>query len=297
MYYVGNDHLSKSTEIFLHFLPVLICVIFTYNMISFVINNTHPENHKKTIGHWSAMGYYLGFLKFAIPAGPNSSEPNIAGRMKAFEDKHEQKQRFRIKKLFILVPYSCHTTGDLANFNEDDKQFSSLQCNGELRSRKVDRSGVQERTYKNTVYEICDVENTESQLTQLLCLELDRSYMSYILFNRLSINVKKADTIESFKQLATPLQTLYEMVNNSVTNCSMTASDLNEERTNFVKSLEEVCEEDQEVGSLIEIIEFNDRSEGGERVKLSEVILNRIHQIEHQSTIPVPLLEMQEASA
>ncbi|KAG1651260.1 Stimulator of interferon protein [Nymphon striatum] len=280
MYYVGNDHLSKSTEIFLYFLPVLICVIFTYNMISFVINNTHPDNHKKTIGHWSAMGYYLGFLKFAIPAGPNSSEPNIAGRMKAFEDKHEQKQRFRIKKLFILVPYSCHTTGDLVNFNEDDKQFLSLQCNGELRSRKVDRSGVQERTYKNTVYEIYDVENTEiafeSGLTGTLATYFNESIID---------------------KVATPLQTLYEMVNNSVTNCSMTASDLNEERTNFVKSLEEVCEEDQEVGSLIEIIEFNDRSEGGERVKLSEVILNRIHQIEHQSTIPVPLLEMQEASA
>lgn len=41
---------------------------------------------------------------------------------------------------------------------------------------------------------------------------------------------------------------------------------------------------------------YLDRSENGERVKISEVIINRIHQIESQVMIPQPVIEMQEAS-
>ena len=123
------------------------------------------EQQSKNVADGLAWSYYFGYLKLVLPH---------------LHDKIGESQEFRHKitenRLFILLPKNCYAYSRIA---EIDRRVTVA---GNLPELKVNRAGIQSRSYKHTVHKIT-IKNREGNVNEYYCVV----------------------------EYATPLQSLYDM--------------------------------------------------------------------------------------
>ncbi|CAM1319105.1 Uncharacterised protein g7104 [Pycnogonum litorale] len=160
----------------------------------------------------------------------------------------QQRLNFLLEKLVILIPKSGIIEKKLTNFNEQDKDLVSLSENGVLDSYEIARAGVSNRVYRHTVSEIRDE--------------------GYVVM-----------------EFPTPIKTLREMVDHGGKRFRIDSEQFAIEQKHFVDQLQELLDENPEIGKYVEIIEFDDRTEQGSPVKLSEVFMERFKSLEGEQRL------------
>lgn len=132
---------------------------------------------------------------------------DIKERIEDYED--SQEVNIPIKKLFVLVPESMYTPGKL--------NCENLAVSRNLETVVMNRAGISNRTYHNTVYKIKDT-------TWYVVMEG-----------------------------ASPLQTFYEAMDRDARLKALR----HEIVVSFVKKLRELLNNDQECRHLCEVVHFN----------------------------------------
>ncbi|XP_069826152.1 stimulator of interferon genes protein isoform X2 [Dendropsophus ebraccatus] len=118
----------------------------------FILAPTQAEISKITekkhlnVAHGLAWSYYVGYLKFALPA--------LKHLVKEFNKENNNLLRSpETLKLYILMPLSCKIYNDL---KEEDENLTFFK---EIPPLRVDRAGIKARIFKNNVYRILDEEH------------------------------------------------------------------------------------------------------------------------------------------
>ncbi|XP_053319611.1 stimulator of interferon genes protein [Spea bombifrons] len=101
------------------------------------------ENKQLNVAHGLAWSYYIGYLKFVLPALKDS--------IQKFNNDNNNLLKFpEICKLHILIPLSCKMYGDLKEADENITFFKAIP------PLYKDRAGIKGRVFKNNVYRILD---------------------------------------------------------------------------------------------------------------------------------------------
>ncbi|KAM5172419.1 stimulator of interferon genes protein [Mantella aurantiaca] len=101
------------------------------------------EKKHLNVAHGLAWSYYVGYLKFVLPALKDS--------IKIFnEENYNLLKSSDTCRLHILIPLSCRIYGDL---NETDGNITFVK---EIPPLYIDRAGIKGRVFKNNVYRILD---------------------------------------------------------------------------------------------------------------------------------------------
>nr|XP_032824915.1 stimulator of interferon genes protein isoform X3 [Petromyzon marinus] len=104
------------------------------------------ERKHLNVAHGLAWSYYFGYLKLVLP------ELDV----KLAQYKREGRTfTASTRKLFILLPLSCHVTD---TFSEQDQHIS---VDGNLSEIQRNRGGVSMRSFKHTVHRVLDAQNVE----------------------------------------------------------------------------------------------------------------------------------------
>jgi len=169
------------------------------------------EKENKNLADGLAWNLYFGYLKFVLP--------NLRTQINRTE-KYRHHSDFKIQKLFILIPKNCVIYDTISNKHTDPKHL--IEMDGNLQPLKINRGGVHNRVYKNTVHCITD-ETTE---------EKHYCIMEY----------------------ATNLQTLYDMSNDE--RAGLTREEKEIQVTLFVSKLKEILDGDENCKGKYELIPF-----------------------------------------
>lgn len=190
-------------------------------------------------GSGMAHSFFHGYLHIMLP---HTGRGNDKG-LKEFQQDYEARNRvkFDVYKLFILIPMSQNCPPSL------ESQFSpSVEPSKELESKEVDRAGVKNRNYKNSVYKI----NTKS-------------------------GQKKYVTAE----YATPVKTLWEVMKQNTPCAELYMKHRKEILLNFYLTLRKLLKEDETCCDLCEVIFYDDKNGKDGFRDVGDVILDRLRQI------------------
>lgn len=138
-------------------LPAIIHVVllFLCNLLSKCFGIQDPtqamiseitEKKQQNVAHGLAWSYYVGYLKFILPA--------LKRLVKEFNEENNNLLKSpETLKLYILMPLSCKIFTDL---KEEDESITFIKAIPPLH---VDRAGIRARVFKNNVYRILDEEH------------------------------------------------------------------------------------------------------------------------------------------
>ncbi|XP_062985775.1 stimulator of interferon genes protein [Elgaria multicarinata webbii] len=195
------------------------------------ISEIHEQNNCN-VAQGLAWSYYIGYLKVILPS--------LKDLISDFNRSHgELLTCKKTWKLHILIPLSCDVYDDL------QKVDSHIQFINNLPELRVDRAGVKQRSYKNSVYGILG----EDQKMNYCVLEY-----------------------------ATPLKSLYAMSQDE--NAGFSSQDRLEQAKLFCRTLEEILQKSKECSDCYRLIVYDD-SENNDTHCLSKALLGHIRQ-QHQ---------------
>ncbi|XP_072255081.1 stimulator of interferon genes protein [Pyxicephalus adspersus] len=101
------------------------------------------EKRYLNVAHGLAWSYYVGYLKFVLPALKDS--------VKRFnEENNNLLKSSETCRLHILIPLSCRIYGDLKDID------GNITFVKEIPPLYIDRAGIKGRVFKNNVYRILD---------------------------------------------------------------------------------------------------------------------------------------------
>ncbi|XP_068129106.1 stimulator of interferon genes protein [Hyperolius riggenbachi] len=121
----------------------LLCKHFGLQDPSLAAISEITEKKHLNVAHGLAWSYYVGYLKFVLPALKES--------VRAFnEENNNLLKSSEAGRLHILIPLSCRIHGDL---KEGDKNLTFVK---EVPPLCKDRGGIKKRVFKNNVYRILD---------------------------------------------------------------------------------------------------------------------------------------------
>ncbi|KAM4036477.1 stimulator of interferon genes protein [Anomaloglossus baeobatrachus] len=104
------------------------------------------ETKKLNVAQGLAWSYYVGYLKFVLPA--------LNRLVKRFNEENNNLLRFpETLKLYLLMPLSCKIYNDL---HEEDESITFFK---EIPPLQLDRAGIKARVFKNNVYRLLDDEH------------------------------------------------------------------------------------------------------------------------------------------
>ncbi|XP_051871002.1 stimulator of interferon genes protein [Pristis pectinata] len=168
------------------------------------------EKNKFNVAHGLAWSYYIGYLKLILPS--------LEGRIKEYHRTFENLAEFRgTWKLYILIPFNCKV------YDKLEKMDNRIKFLGNLPELRIDRAGIKERSYKNSIYSVYD----ENQMCHLCILEY-----------------------------ATPLRSLFEMSNDAT--AALSKEQRLEQAKLFYVTLDNILNNSQECAGLYKLIPYDD---------------------------------------
>ncbi|XP_073476893.1 stimulator of interferon genes protein isoform X1 [Aquarana catesbeiana] len=124
------------------FLCNLLCRLFGLQGPTPAAISEITEKRHLNVGHGLAWSYYVGYLKFVLPALKDS--------VKKFSKENNLLKSSDTCSLHILIPLSCRIYGDLKEID------GNIEFVKELPPLYIDRAGIKGRVFKNNVYRILD---------------------------------------------------------------------------------------------------------------------------------------------
>ncbi|XP_069699922.1 uncharacterized protein Sting isoform X2 [Periplaneta americana] len=208
-------------------------------------------------GSGMAYNYFYGYLRLVLPdpeIGVQAKDTNgILKRIETFINHHHlSEENFPVKKLFILIPQSLRTPTDLKADSTDypDNTKYWMEAAVSLESQELDRAGVKQRVYKNSVYKIKDWENPTRKPVYVVA------------------------------EGATPLKTLYDVIKMNPKMSRIFKNHQPEIVSAFYKTLLEIISYTDDCKDVCEIIYYVDTDEHGRKVNIARIILERIRELE-----------------
>ncbi|XP_021939776.1 stimulator of interferon genes protein isoform X3 [Zootermopsis nevadensis] len=205
-------------------------------------------------GSGMAYNYFYGYLRLVLP-DPEVGTPGAKGirkRIETFMNHHRLlKTAFPVRKLFILIPRNLYTPTDLMEVSTDWHNSTNywMEAAMSLETQELDRAGVKQRVYKNSVYKIWN---------------RDRStlYPVYVV-----------------AEGATPLKTFYDVIKMNPKMSRVFKNHQHEIVSAFYKTLQDILRDSDDCRDLCEIIFYADTDENQRRVNVARIILERIEKL------------------
>ncbi|XP_076357008.1 stimulator of interferon genes protein-like isoform X2 [Tachypleus tridentatus] len=227
---------------------LMICFVFNGNkkiylvmVVNMLVSVTKPnqvelsqimEDNKLSIGRRLAFCYYSSYLKIVL-----NPDFGLTFRERIVQYEQQYGTSILVKKLFILVTESGFIHRNLEHYGDEN-----IKRAHQLPDLERDRAGTQNRTYKNTVYEI---------------------------------SVNKDKPLRCVVEGATPLLSMREM--SHAANSGLTEDKLKEEILQFYHELNNLLEADVACSNSYELILYKDSSDGHNE-PLSHVVKNSIEE-------------------
>ncbi|XP_078267214.1 stimulator of interferon genes protein [Rhinoraja longicauda] len=202
--------------------------------------STICEKNKFNVAHGLAWSYYLGYLKLISP----SLEERVQDYCRLLKTLPEFNGT---QKLYILIPFSCKV------YDKFEKMDNRIIFFDNLPELRIDRAGIRERSYKNSIYSIYD----EHKKPHHCILEY-----------------------------ATPLRSLFEMSNDAT--AAFSKEQRMEQAKLFYITLDVILTNSQDCAGLFKLIPYDDDSEDRNMDShfLSTMILNDMAQEKMEYTLP-----------
>ena len=187
------------------------------------------ETKNKHVADGLAWSFYFGYLKL-IRAGLPDTINNAQGPDYHINDV-DFREKLSAQKLFIIIPKDCWCN---EKFVEVDKRITAVSS---LPSQKLNRAGVLERVYKNTLY----------------CIQLEGKPPEYVIM-----------------EYATPLLTIYDMSRES--DAALDKNDVNEQAVLFYRKLQAILNSDPTCRNQYQLVLVSDVHDN-----LADVIYKELH--------------------
>ncbi|XP_051019748.1 stimulator of interferon genes protein [Acomys russatus] len=191
------------------------------------------EKKNLNVAHGLAWAYYMGYLRLILPG--------LQARIRTFNQLHSNMLwGAGSRRLYILFPLDCGMPDDLS-VADPNIRFRDM-----LPQHSIDRAGVKNRVYSNSVYEL---------------LENGRPVGACIL------------------EYATPLQTLFAMSQDG--KAGFSREDRFEQAKLFCRTLEDILADVPEARNSCRLIVYQEAAEGNS-FSLSQEVLRHIRQEEKE---------------
>ncbi|XP_072119900.1 stimulator of interferon genes protein isoform X2 [Mobula birostris] len=199
--------------------------------------STISEKNKLNVAHGLAWSYYIGYLKLILPS--------LENRLNSIIKKVPELKG--TKKLYILIPFSCKV------YDELEKKDNRIKFHHNLPEVRLDRAGIKERSYRNSIY---------------------------------SVNDEKGKSYHCILEYATPLRSLFEMSNDAT--AAVSKEQRLEQAKLFYVILNDILNNSLECAGLFKLIPYDDDLEDGKENAhlLSTMILNGMKQ--ERTEYPIP---------
>lgn len=191
------------------------------------------EEKKLNVAHGLAWSYYIGYLRLILPG--------LQARIRMFNQLHNNMlSGAGSRRLYILFPLDCGVPDDLS-VADPNIRFRDM-----LPQQNIDRAGIKNRVYSNSVYEI--LENGQPAGACIL-------------------------------EYATPLQTLFAMSQDA--KAGFSREDRLEQAKLFCRTLEEILADVPESRNNCRLIVYQEPTDGNS-FSLSQEVLRHIRQEEKE---------------
>ena len=211
-YNVEAPVFSPQSYIYLLIMYLLVAVLLEGKAPSKAEISHMNEEENMHVADGLAWNYYLGYLKLILEEFDDMI--NTAVHPDYFHNGADYRDLLSSKKLFIVIPKSCFCYDNLK------KDFPNITAVGTMPPQRLSRAGIQERDYRNTLYE-----------------------------------VKNADEEAKYIMLewATPVLHMYDMAKNGGLT-GFTEEDRDAQVVQFYKTLKELIDKDMKVKDKVELV-------------------------------------------
>ncbi|XP_020903741.1 stimulator of interferon genes protein-like [Exaiptasia diaphana] len=121
------------------FIPLFV-FLFGLRKLSRLEYSQINEKENTNLADGLAWGYYFGYLKFVLPALENQIRFSAAKYV----------NKIHVHKVFIIIPKNCLVFDLISSKQSDPKGLVNVY--GNLVPLEKNRGGIENRTYKHTVY-------------------------------------------------------------------------------------------------------------------------------------------------
>ncbi|XP_059846260.1 stimulator of interferon genes protein isoform X5 [Hypanus sabinus] len=242
--YQPNGSKDNGVAIWSSFGKDMSAACLCYSLLK-IINSDHTtaeistisEKNKLNVAHGLAWSYYIGYLKLILPT--------LEGRINSIIK--EVPEHIGIEKLYILIPFSCKI------YDRLEKKDNRIKFHHNLPEVHLDRAGIKERSYTNSIYLVSD---------------------------------EKGKSHHCILEYATPLQSLFEMSNDAT--AAISKEQRLEQAKLFYVILNNILNNSLECAGLFKLIPYDDDLEDSKENThfLSTMILNGLKQERIEYPIP-----------
>ncbi|XP_014204936.1 stimulator of interferon genes protein [Copidosoma floridanum] len=197
-------------------------------------------------GTYMATSYFYGYLKIVLPARGGIERAGIFTALEEYEATHSIK--IPVKKLFILIPSSTYIPADLKEISDN-----WMESKGLLNTITLDRAGVINRTYHNTIYQI------HSEGPNVTSLSSKSVYLA----------------VEG----ATPLKTFLEVQDQSHRYAPVYIKYKKQIIQNFYEALQNLLNDNPDCKDYVELVYYKDIVDN-KRVNVAHILLETIAKIQ-----------------
>lgn len=223
----------------IYFLCKLIRVEFSPLRIAKLIDELKGLDYGSGMAH----SFYHGYLKLILPC-TGDERKGLIEQISDYEAKNDV--HFPSKKLYILIPLSAHCPTTI-----HERSGIKMESGESLDWRRMDRAGVKNRQYHNSVYKIW----------------IGKDY--------------KRKPVYVCAEYATPLLTFYEVTRHNTPDSREYMRNRNEIVTNFYMTLNKILKDDPDCKDVCELIYYKDIDSHGnpysvEELDVGKLLLDRI---------------------
>ncbi|XP_048000170.1 stimulator of interferon genes protein-like [Leguminivora glycinivorella] len=193
-----------------------------------------------TYGEALACSFAEGFLCQVIPPGGDYEGLVEAIRTAAMD----RRAAFPVRRLFVVFPRSLHCPRSLEAFNKNDERLPRLEQCTSLPDISRDVAGVCNRVYRNTVYKIRR-HPTDPRPVHVVC--------------------------------ATPINTLWMVLQKRAVYTPMAKADEEEIAESFCATLPSIIHNDPELRDKCDLVYYDDTKP---EENLAEILLAKIQEVE-----------------
>ncbi|KAJ9584799.1 hypothetical protein L9F63_020853, partial [Diploptera punctata] len=241
------------------------CFSYLIRMEESTLNTSLQIMKLNSLDYGSGMAYnfFYGYLRLVLSVHEvGTTSKGIVGRIETYINKNNLIREndplykaFPIKKLFILIPKNLFTPTDLKEVSRDNPNDGTkcwMEAAPSLESEILDRAGVKQRVYKNSVYKIRDPNNENDTYTYVVA------------------------------EGATPLKTLWDVIKMNPKMSAIFKKHQEEIVSAFYKTLLEILNDSDECRGLCEVIYYVDTDKNNKKVNVAKIILQRIEELERK---------------
>ncbi|XP_015600435.1 stimulator of interferon genes protein [Cephus cinctus] len=231
------------------FIPSLIISFFLLRIIKIDECDLYTSLKIRSLGGLDygsglAYSYFYGYLNIIL-SSMGSEYKGLQHNIELFEAR--EGVPMPIKKLFILIPASAHIPSDLRQVSHD-----WMESTKKVVSAEINRAGVKNRVYSNTVYKIHPEGEGSGHRPIYVVIEG-----------------------------ATPMLTFYEVSQHAHKDSDTYRRFTKEVVELFYKTLQTLLNTNPDYQDSCELVYYEDYGPDGKRVNVAEIILERIRKLLH----------------